>query len=330
MANYNNVVVPKLVSIFFVVFVLVQQANAQNLTEGYYNKTCPSLDTIVAKVVNRYVDHVPGFAASLLRMHFHDCFVRGCDGSVLLKSTPNNTAERDAAPNLTLRGFEIIDAVKSAVEKACPRKVSCADILTLAARDAVKRIGGPSWAVPLGRKDGNVSVALDALINLPPPFANATQLIASFSAKNLTVKDLVVLSGGHTIGISHCSSFSTRIYNFTGIGDADPTLDPAYVRTLKRQCPPPKGNNTVEMDPKSSKTFDIDYYTTVVRNRGLFQSDAALLNNTVTNAYVQAHAASSGTSSFFQDFAASMVKMGKIQVLTGSAGEIRKVCSAIN
>ncbi|XP_073304762.1 peroxidase 1-like [Primulina huaijiensis] len=328
MANHNTI--PKLVSTFFVVFVLVQQANAQNLKEGYYYKTCPSFERIVANVTARYVRHVPGFAASLLRMHFHDCFVRGCDGSVLINSTRNNTAERDAIPNLSLRGFEVIDAVKSEVEKACPRTVSCADILTLVARDAVKVIGGPSWPVPLGRKDGRNSTALDALINLPPPFANVTQLIAAFDAKNLTVKDLVVLSGSHTIGISHCSSFSSRLYNFTGIGDSDPALDPSYVRKLKRSCPPPRPNNVVEIDPKSSTNFDIDYYTNVVRNRGLFQTDAALLNNNITNAYVQSHAVSSGQSSFLQDFAESMVKMGKIEVLTGSAGEIRRICSVIN
>ncbi|KZV40318.1 peroxidase 27-like [Dorcoceras hygrometricum] len=323
-------VIPKLVSTFVVVFILVQQANAQNLTEGYYKKTCPSLEKIVYDVVYRYVHHVPGFAAALLRMHFHDCFVRGCDASVLIKSTPNNTAERDSIPNASLRGFEVIDAVKAAVEKKCRRTVSCADILALSTRDAVTVIGGPSWPVPLGRKDGRISVALEALLNLPPPFFNATQLIAAFAAKNLTVKDLVVLSGGHTIGISHCSSITTRIYNFTGIGDFDPALDPAYVRTLKRLCPPPKVNNTVEMDPKSSKSFDVNYYNTLVQNKGLFQSDAALLNNSETNAYVRSHVASSSASSFFKDFADSMVKMGKIEVLTGSAGEIRLKCSVIN
>lgn len=63
--------------------------------------------------------------------------LQGCDGSVLLKSTAKNQAEKDAIPNLSLRGFEVVDAVKSAVEKKCPGVVSCADILALVARDAV-------------------------------------------------------------------------------------------------------------------------------------------------------------------------------------------------
>ncbi|KAL9689341.1 hypothetical protein QQ045_009725 [Rhodiola kirilowii] len=70
-------------------------------------------------------------------MHFHDCFVRGCDASVLLNGTSGNQAERDATPNLTLRGFAFIDSVKSLLEAACPGVVSCADVITLVARDAI-------------------------------------------------------------------------------------------------------------------------------------------------------------------------------------------------
>lgn len=60
--------------------------------------------------------------------------MQGCDGSVLLES-PTNQSEKYAFPNLSLRGFQIIDKVKTAVEKACPMVVSCADILALVARD---------------------------------------------------------------------------------------------------------------------------------------------------------------------------------------------------
>jgi peroxidase len=56
---------------------------------------------------------------------------------VLLSSTEKNQAEKDAIPNKTLRGFNVIDAVKSALEKNCPGVVSCSDVLALVARDAV-------------------------------------------------------------------------------------------------------------------------------------------------------------------------------------------------
>lgn len=51
--------------------------------------------------------------------------------------SPNKDAERDAIPNLSLRGYEVVDAAKSALEKKCPGVVSCADVLALVARDAV-------------------------------------------------------------------------------------------------------------------------------------------------------------------------------------------------
>jgi hypothetical protein len=65
--------------------------------------------------------------------------VQGCDASLLIKSTPSNAAEKDAGANLTVRGFDIIDAAKAAVEAlaGCQGKVSCADIIALATRDAV-------------------------------------------------------------------------------------------------------------------------------------------------------------------------------------------------
>lgn len=62
--------------------------------------------------------------------------IQGCDGSVLLNSTTNQ-AEKDAPPNLTVRGFDFIDRIKSLVEAECPGVVSCADIIALSARDSI-------------------------------------------------------------------------------------------------------------------------------------------------------------------------------------------------
>ncbi|CAA0816077.1 Peroxidase 27 [Striga hermonthica] len=320
---------PKLFVICFAL-VFVLRAGAADLSTDFYDTSCPNVEAIVKQTTALFVSPNPSLAPALLRMHFHDCFVRGCDGSVLLNSTANNTAEKDSIPNRSLRGFQVIDAVKSEVEKYCPRKVSCADILALVARDAVSQIHGPSWEVPLGRRDGNVSIANEALANLPAPFFNITQLIASFTGKGLSVKDLVVLSGGHTIGVSHCSSFTNRLYNFTGNNDADPSMDPAYVAALKRRCSPTDTTTVVPMDPGSSIDFDTDYFSTVGRMRGLFTSDAELLKNDETRAYLQQHSTWFDNPSFFADFAESMVKMGKIGVLTGTDGQIRRVCSAVN
>ncbi|XP_060215559.1 peroxidase 27-like [Lycium barbarum] len=322
---------PRLIfQLLFVIVLAFGLCNAQDLKLGYYGKTCPGAEAIVKKTTSHYISRAPTLAGPLLRMHFHDCFVRGCDGSVLLNSTKTNQAERDAIPNQSLRGFQVIDAAKSELEHKCPGVVSCADILALVARDAVSMIKGPYWKVPLGRRDGRVSIMLEGLTNLPAPFANITSLKAQFASLGLNAKDLVVLSGGHTIGNAHCFAFTNRMYNFTGKGDTDPTMDPNYIARLKSKCTSVNDVTTiVEMDPGSFKTFDGSYYTYVAKRRGLLQSDAALLDDKETKAYVKLQALSHG-STFFKDFAKSMEKMGKIGVLTGKAGEIRKRCGFVN
>ncbi|KAK1615176.1 hypothetical protein QYE76_020693 [Lolium multiflorum] len=112
----------------------------QQLRMGFYDKSCPAAERIVGDYVRQHVRRVPTVAPALLRTHYHDCFVRGCDGSILLNSTGAGAAEKEAPPNLTLRGFDLIDRVKALVEEACPGVVSCADVLALAARDAVTAI----------------------------------------------------------------------------------------------------------------------------------------------------------------------------------------------
>ncbi|PON41040.1 Peroxidase [Parasponia andersonii] len=325
---------PKLLLCFvlqliFLLFVLHHPANAQGLKVGFYENTCPKVEHIVKEITYQTFSVAPTLASPLMRMHFHDCFVRGCEGSVLLNS-PTNQSEKFAIPNLSLRGFQIIDKIKTALEKECPGVVSCADILAIAARDAVVALQGPFWEVETGRRDGRVSNITEALFNLIPPFANITVLKSSFASRGLSVKDLAVLSGGHTIGNSHCNAFTNRLYNFTGKGDTDPTLDSEYIAKLKKKCAPTDITTLVEMDPGSFKTFDVHYFTLVSKRRGLFQSDAALLDDSETKSYVLSHTTDAGRASFFKDFGVSMVNMGRIGVLTGSAGEIRKVCTKVN
>ena len=72
--------------------------------------------------------------------HFHDVHVRiyatmqGCDASLMLQG--NNTELSDPA-NRSVGGFSVIDSAKRVLEILCPGTVSCADIIALAARDAV-------------------------------------------------------------------------------------------------------------------------------------------------------------------------------------------------
>lgn len=136
------------------------------------------------------------------------------------------------------------------------------------------------------------------------------------------------VTGGHTLGLSHCNFFSRRLYNFTGKGDADPALDPTYADFLRTKCTTLTDNTTtVPMDPETPVVFDTSYYKTLKQNKGLFQSDAALLTEkgsaNIVDELVQ-------PDKFLTEFAQSMKRMGALGVLTGTAGEIRNKCSAVN
>ncbi|KAG4916582.1 hypothetical protein JHK87_054139 [Glycine soja] len=231
-------------------FCILEVCQGGNLRKQFYKKTCPQAEQMVRTKIQEHVSGRSDLPAKLIRMHFHDCFVRGCDGSVLLDSTATNTAEKDAIPNLSLAGFDF---------------------------------NKPMWEVLTGRRDGRVSISGETLANLPAPFFNFTQLKQSFASKGLTVHDLVVLSGAHAIGIGHCNLFSNRLFNFTGKGDQDPSLNPTYANFLKTKCQGLSDTTTtIEMDPNSSNTFDRDYYSILRQNKGLFQSDAALLTTKIS------------------------------------------------
>ncbi|KAJ9170098.1 hypothetical protein P3X46_018231 [Hevea brasiliensis] len=317
--------------IFVFTFLAYIGSTEAQLQMGFYAQSCPRAEQIVQDFVNQHIPNAPSLAATLIRMHFHDCFVRGCDASVLLNSTSNNQTEKTATPNVTLRGFDFIDRVKSLLEAECPGVVSCADIIALVARDSIVATGGPSWRVPTGRRDGTISNTSEALASIPPPTSNFTNLQRLFANVGLDLKDLVVLAGAHTIGVAHCSSFSNRLYNFTGLGDQDPALDSEYAANLKaRKCTTPNDNTTiVEMDPGSRKTFDLSYYSNLLKRRGLFQSDSALTTNSATLTTIN-QLLSGSLQNFYAEFATSMEKMGRINVKTGSAGEIRKQCAVVN
>ncbi|CAM8944115.1 unnamed protein product [Rhodiola kirilowii] len=306
-----------------------KNGDASGLTNNFYRRTCPRAETIVRQLTWKAAETNPSLGAQILRVHYHDCFVRGCDASILLDTVPGSPpTEKDARPNLTLLGFELIDQIKTEIENVCPEKVSCADILALSARDAVSFPFRRSlWPVFTGRRDGRVTVASEASSNLPSPFSNFTTLAQLFSRKGLDLDDLVALSGAHTLGRAHCGTFTRRL-NFTGNNDIDPSLDASYASFLKTQCPTPVNPaTTVEMDPGSSLQFDTRYYSAVVSKKGLFQSDAALLTDPASADIVRKFQRG---GSFFSQFSESMVNMGAIEVLTGNNGEIRKKCRIVN
>ncbi|TKV95933.1 hypothetical protein SEVIR_9G395500v4 [Setaria viridis] len=308
---------------------LLLASACQGLQVGYYKKTCPRVEHIVRAEVKKFVYKNAGIGAGLIRMLFHDCFVQGCDGSVLLDPTPANPEpEKRSPPNFpSLRGFEVIDAAKDAVERACPGKVSCADIVAFAARDAAYFLSKLKVKIdmPAGRLDGRVSRASEALDNLPPPFFNVSELVAAFAAKGLGAEDMVVLSGAHTVGRSHCSSFvADRLA-------APSDINAGFANFLRRRCPAnptPANDPTVNQDFVTPNALDSQYYKNVLEHKVLFASDAALLGSPETAKMVRDNAYIPG---WWEDrFKAAFVKMSRVEVKTGKQGEIRKNCRVVN
>ncbi|XP_030521792.1 peroxidase 64-like [Rhodamnia argentea] len=305
------------------VLLLFVAGGASGLSLDYYDRTCPKLEHSVRWAVKKAMKNDNTVPAALLRMHFHDCFIRGCDGSVLLNSTAKNTAEKDGPPNISLHAFYVIDHAKEAVEAQCPGVVSCADILALAARDAVALSGGPYWDVPKGRKDGRISRAIDTR-QLPAPTFNISQLQQSFSQRGLSMEDLVALSGGHTLGFAHCSSFQNRIHNFDAASDVDPSMYPPFAAQLRKACPAhnkAKGAGST-LDPTAAK-FDNAYFKVLLRGKSVFTSDQALL--TVPKAKALASKFAEDGEEFEKAFVKSMIKMSSLS----GGQEIRLNCRVV-
>ncbi|XP_008225937.1 PREDICTED: peroxidase 7 [Prunus mume] len=293
------------------------------LSTGFYRRSCPDLEGIINRKVKEWLKQDFSLAASLMRLHFHDCAIRGCDASILLY---HEGSERTAAASKTLRGFELIDDIKAEVEKKCPKTVSCADILTAAARDATVQAGGPYWAVPYGRRDGKVSNAKETEM-VPMGHENITALVEFFQSQGLNVLDLVVLSGAHTIGRSSCGSVQHRLYNFSGTGKPDPSLDPQYLNYLERKCR--WASDYVDLDAATPHKFDIGYYTNLQKKMGLLSTDQLLYSDPRTSPLIKAFAYQ--PSVFYHQFGVSMAKLGNVQVLTEqNEGEIRTNCNFVN
>ncbi|KAM0835667.1 hypothetical protein ACQ4PT_062798 [Festuca glaucescens] len=323
-----------------------------------YRSDCPLAEEIVRAAVENAVAADPRMAASLLRLHFHDCFVNGCDGSVLLDDTPFFIGEKTAGPNAnSLRGFEVIDAIKTQLEQLCPQTVSCADVLAIAARDSVvavsllidrishfmqrfKRVthrsppmqsGGPSWQVELGRKDSRTASLQAANSNLPAPTSGVATLVQKFTDVGLSAKDMVALSGAHTIGKARCTTFSARIAS-VGVSAGSAAKDMGFLQSLQQLCAGSAGSALAHLDLATPAIFDNQYYINLLSGEGLLPSDQVLASPAGGEdiaALVADYAFDAAL--FFDDFAASMLRMGRLAPSGGrAAGEVRRNCRVVN
>ncbi|XP_038723551.1 peroxidase 4-like [Tripterygium wilfordii] len=322
---FSSFLKANVVTLAFLIIVLFMGGTNAQLSTNFYSKSCPRLFATVKSTVQSAIQKEARMGASLLRLFFHDCFVNGCDGSILLDDTSSFTGEKNAVPNRnSARGFDVVDNIKSAVENVCSGVVSCADILAIAARDSVEILGGPTWNVKLGRRDSRTASQSAANNNIPPPTFNLSQLINSFNSVGLSTRDMVALSGSHTIGQARCTSFRARIYNET-------TIDASFAQTRRSNCPRTAGsgdNNLAPLDLQTPTSFESNYYKNLINRKGLLHSDQQLFNGGSTDWIVRTY--SNDEKTFNCDFVAGMIKMGDISPLTGSNGEIRKNCRRAN
>ncbi|XP_042503661.1 peroxidase 28-like [Macadamia integrifolia] len=303
-----------------------------DLQMGYYKGKCPDNKTDVEDIVKSSIASQYALDATtspaLIRMQFHDCFVRGCDASILLDG---NKTEKNAPPNLTVRGYDVIDKAKSDVEDKCPGVVSCADIIIMAAREAVVLGGGDYYNVTLGRRDGQHSNITEAVLLLPAADISVGDSIAAFSALGIEVSDMVALIGAHTVGVAHCSSFKDRLYNFNNTGMADPTMDEALLNSLKSTCPQNSTDDNfanLDQNSLSANTVDNSFFMQIQKGKGLLGIDQEIDLDTRTNGTVQQFANSN--TLYTGQLGIAMIKLGDVNVLTAPLGEIRTSCRYTN
>ncbi|XVE74605.1 hypothetical protein DITRI_Ditri12bG0030800 [Diplodiscus trichospermus] len=313
-------------AVVVMLLLLFSSACQAQLSSTFYENTCPNALSTIRTAIRTAIARERRMAASLIRLHFHDCFVQGCDASILLDDAPSITSEKNALQNKdSARGFEVIDKAKSDVEKICPGVVSCADILAVAARDASEYVGGPSWTVKLGRRDSTTASVSLAASQLPLLTASLESLIDLFRSKGLSARDMVALSGSHTIGQAQCATFRDRIYS----NGSD--IDAGFASTRRRNCPATRPNgdgNLAPLDLVTPNSFDNNYFKNLLQKKGLLQSDQVLFSGGSTDNIVTEY--SRNPSTFSSDFASAMIKMGDIEPLTGSDGIIRRICNAVN
>ncbi|XP_042466721.1 peroxidase P7-like [Zingiber officinale] len=294
-----------------------------HLSPTFYSSTCPGLRRTVRSAMAEAVRQNPRNAAFLIRLFFHDCFVNGCDGSILLDSTAAFASEKFALPNNnSARGFELVDAIKARVEAICPATVSCADVLALSTQEGVALLGGPTWTVELGRRDSRAAFQTAANKEIPSPFDDLKELVALFRAKGLDARDMTALSGAHTIGQAQCFTYAPRIHE-------DRNIDGGFAARLRRTCPANgRGGARAPLDSRTPYRFDNAFYQELVAKRGLLHSDQELFNGGSQDKLVRRY--STDAAAFERDFAAAMVKMGALLPRPGTKGEIRRKCNRIN
>ncbi|XP_074319105.1 peroxidase 57-like [Silene latifolia] len=313
---------------------LTKKLPSSGLEVGFYHKRCPDkkidIQGIIEHIVTQHFYNDRTTLPAFLRMQFHDCFVKGCDASILIYGS---SSERNAAANAGVREYDFLDDLKAKVESICPDTVSCADLIAIATATVLKLGGGPNYPVQTGRRDGSRSNAAD--VKLPRPSVSVPESYEFFKAKGFTLEEMVALLGCHTVGIAHCGTFQNRLYPDNT--EYDSAMDEALRWQLIAKCPPSKtSTEAVLLDQGgggysnyyTDDKFDVSFFQQILRQRGVLTIDQALARDPSTASIVASFANNPGL--FNAKLGQAMVKLQAVDVLTGLDGNIRKVCSKFN
>ncbi|XVF62436.1 hypothetical protein PTKIN_Ptkin09bG0007700 [Pterospermum kingtungense] len=323
--------VMRTIIVVFFLFNFRFEVTGFELSYDFYEESCPQVEDIVRNGLQAIFLTDPTSPAALLRLMFHDCQVQGCDASILVDPGEGSVAtEMASSKNFGIRKRELISIVKSMVEAHCPQQVSCADILILAAREAVALTGGPRLKVPLGRRDSSHTPSYElADAYLPPSTAGVADMLIMFTNKGMTLAESAAILGAHTLGVTHCSSIENRLHSPDN-GESV-VMEPDFAAFLRLTCHH-KGSSTSNLsfvlnDP-TSLAFDNEYFVNAMRGRGVLKVDAEMALDPKTAQFVQHF--SINQDDFFQAFSSAFVKLSCFGVLTGEQGVIREHCNAIN
>uniref|UniRef100_A0A7C8ZUL4 peroxidase n=1 Tax=Opuntia streptacantha TaxID=393608 RepID=A0A7C8ZUL4_OPUST len=145
----------------------------------------------------------------------------------------------------------------------------------------------------------------------------------------IIVTDRIV--GGHTVGTAHCHSFKQRLYDFHNTNKPDPTISSSLLQLLQNTCPQNSQSDSetfLDQTPNSHFIVDNAFYNQILAHNGTMEIDQNMALHPLTSDLVKRLANS--PDQFLDQFGQAMVKMGRIGVLTGNQGEIRKTCSSVN
>lgn len=209
-------------------------------------------------------------APKYLRLAFHDAGnynvntnLGGANGSLRF--------ELDREENIPLKPyFEKLDTIKKEID-SIGVNVSYADIIAFAGAVAVYKTGGPKMYLKTGRTDSD---SAGARIHFLSSDINIKELLEKFSTMGFGAKDLVALSGAHTIGRANGLPITEDLFRFSN----------SYYKNLLAFC------NGMRME-----------------NLGVLNSDIALLDFRETRSLIELYARDEIT--FFKEFAESYQKL---------------------